>query len=317
MQNNLTNKYIELKIDRDFGDIITIYFDFLKQNLKKFTSVFLSYNGIFIAGLLIVSYLLVSGFIGMITYENNRGLVGEVAGTSDSYLIYLGVGGILFAVIFILVGILNFSLAGSYMIKYEDTKGSSFDRREVWDLFKQRLGSIFVFILLLIFLYLAFFVISLVLAFIPILGMIVQYVVQFFITAWVGVSFFSLLQENKGITDAFGEGWNLVTNNFWKSVGVNFILGLLNGILLLVVLVIPGILIGFYTFHVVESDVDVGASIVPTIVFTLGTSIFLIIMVYAQCLSQFVNGILYYALHEKTYNTNTRTKIEQIGNQRQ
>lgn len=62
---NTPQKYIELKINRDFGDMITTYFEFLKQNLKKFTNVFLSYNGIFLIGLLLVSYLLVSGAIGL------------------------------------------------------------------------------------------------------------------------------------------------------------------------------------------------------------------------------------------------------------
>ena len=80
-----------------------------------------------------------------------------------------------------------------------------------------------------------------------------------------------------------------------------------------IILVIPSILIGIYTFHVVENDVDVSTSIISTIIYTLGLCALLIIMVYAQCLSQFVNGILYYALHEKTYNLNTRSKIEQIG----
>jgi len=61
MQTKDQEKYIELRVDRDFGDIISTYFDFFKQNLKKFTNVFLSYNGIFLIGLLIVSYLLVSG----------------------------------------------------------------------------------------------------------------------------------------------------------------------------------------------------------------------------------------------------------------
>ena len=122
-----------------------------------------------------------------------------------------------------------------------------------------------------------------------------------------------MLQKKKGVTEALGEGWKLVTTNFWKSIGVNFILGLLLGILLMIALIVPGIIVGVYTFHVVENNVDYSHSIVSTIVYTLGTCIVLIIGVYGQCLSQFVNGLLYYALHEKTYNENTRANIEQIG----
>lgn len=312
----MKDKYIELRINRDFGDILTAYFDFLKQNIKKFTNVFLSYNGIFLIGLLITSYLLVSGFVGMIS--TNSALYGIDAGQTDdeTYWIYIIAGGILFFLIFLMVAGLNFSLSSSYMIKYDEHKGTGFTKTEVWNLTKEKLGNTVVFILLLIPIYLLFFIASIIFAFIPLLGMFAQYIIQFFMTAWIGVSFYSMLSENKGVTDAFGEGWNLVSKNFWKSVGVNFILGLLNGLLMFIVLIIPGILIGIYTFHVVENNVDVGG-IVSTVVYTLGLCALLILMVYAQCLSQFINGILFYTLHEKTYNVNTRSKIEQIGQSEQ
>lgn len=312
----MKDKYIELRINRDFGDILTAYFDFLKQNIKKFTNVFLSYNGIFLIGLLITSYLLVSGFVGMIS--TNSALYGIDAGQTDdeTYWIYIITGGILFFLIFLMVAGLNFSLSSSYMIKYDEHKGISFTKTEVWNLTKEKLGNTVVFILLLIPIYLLFFIASIIFAFIPLLGMFAQYIIQFFMTAWIGVSFFSMLSENKGVTDAFGEGWNLVSKNFWKSVGVNFILGLLNGLLMFIVLIIPGILIGIYTFHVVENNVDV-SGIVSTVIYTLGLCALLILMVYAQCLSQFINGILFYTLHEKTYNVNTRSKIEQIGQSEQ
>lgn len=315
MQNK-QDHYLELKVNRDFGDIITLYFDFLKQNLKKFTNVFISYNGIFLIALLIVSYLLVSGFIGMITVSSNTAAVGSLGGTDD-YVFYLLAGGILYFVVFIAVAVLNYSLAGAYMIKYEEKKGNNFDKKEVWNLFKNRLGSIVLFVVLLIAIYVAVSIAGAVMSLIPILGIFAYYILIFFVLAWFGVSFFSMLQENKDVTDAFGEGWNLVYKNFWKSVGVNFILGFLNGILVLVVMIIPGVIVGVYTFHVVENNVDIDAGIIPTVIYTLGTCLILIVGVFGQCLSQFVNGILYYSLHEKAYNTNARSKIEQIGNSEQ
>jgi hypothetical protein len=314
MQEKLEHPYIELKVNRDFGDIITVYFEFLKQNLRKFTNVFISYNGIFLIGLLLVSYLMVSGMIGLISSQSGN-FGGAGIADETTYLMYLGLGGLLFFLIFIIVAVMNYSLAGAYMIKYESVKGGAFDKKEVWRLFMKKLGNIIMFILLLIPIYIGVSIVGIVLAIIPLLGILAYYLLIFFVLAWFGVSFFVLLEENKGISDSFGEGWRLVTNNFWKSVGVNFILGLLNGILFLVVFMIPGILIGIYTFHVVQNEVDISASIVPTVIYTIGTCAILIISIYSQCLSQFVNGILYYALHEKMYNTNTRSKIDQIGNQ--
>ncbi|MDT0608551.1 hypothetical protein [Croceitalea rosinachiae] len=310
----MTENYISLRVNRDFGDIITTYFDFFKQNIKKFTNVFLSYNGIFLIGLLIVSYLLVSGFMGVIAYEDSY-TYGVAREPMDSkYMILVGIGGIMFLIIFIMVAVLNYGLASSYMIKYEDKQGDNFDKKEVWEYAKSQFGNIVLFILLMIPIFLVLMIISIILAFIPLVGIFANYISQFFIQAWLGVSFYDMLQNKKGVTDALGEGWSLVTKNFWRSIGVNFILGLLIGVLIMVALIVPGVIIGVYTFHVVENDVAYSTSIVATVIYTLGTSLFLIIAVYGQCLSQFVNGILYYALHEKTYNVNTRSKIEEIGN---
>jgi len=310
----MTKNYIPLRINRDFGDIITTYFDFFKQNIKKFTNVFLSYNGIFLIGLLIASYLLVSGFIGFIAYENSYSFGGSRGDLDEKYTIFMIVGGILFFLIFIMVMVLNYSLASAYMISYEDKKGNTFEKKVVWQFIKGQFGSIFVFILLMIPIYIAFIIASFIFAIIPFIGMLAQYILQFFINSWLGVSFYDMLQNKKGVTEGLGEGWNLVTKNFWKSVGVNFVLGLLLGILIFIALIVPGIIIGIYTFHVVENNVDYTTSIVSTIIYTLGTALVLIIALYGQCLSQFANGILYYALHEKTYNIYTRSKIDQIGN---
>ncbi|RTE53433.1 hypothetical protein EHW67_10445 [Arenibacter aquaticus] len=316
MQRENKDNYIELRVNRDFGDMITLYFDFFKQNLKKFTNIFIGYNGIFLIGLLLVSYLLVSGVIGLISNEQNTFLDGVGFGT-DAYLIYFGLGGVLFFFIFLMVAILNYSLSTSYMIKYEEYKGQGFNKEEVWQQIKSNLGNIVLFILLILLLFVLLMVVAFILAFIPLVGMLAQYVLQYFIMAWVGVSFFVMLKEKRGIIEALGEGWNLVTKNFWTAVGVNFILGLLIGLLIMVVMIIPGILVGIYTFHVVQNDVALGSSIVPTIIYTLGTCMFLIIAVYSQCLSQFINGLLYFSLHEKMYNLNSRSKIDQIGLQDQ
>ncbi|TDS14427.1 hypothetical protein DFQ03_2514 [Maribacter caenipelagi] len=309
----MKDNYIPLQVNRDFGGIVSAYFDFFKQNIKNFTNVFISYNGVFLIGLLITSYLLVSGFLGMIAQESSNDFNGSGIEFEQDYYIYLGIGGFLFVIIFLGVAFLNYSLSTSYMIKYVETRDKNVDKKEVWELAKSQFGNIFLFVLLLIPIYFVFLIVAVILAIIPLIGFIGQYIVQFFLTAWVGVSFFDMLQKKKGVTEALGEGWKLVTANFWKSVGVNFILGLLLGILLVMALIVPGIIIGVYTFHVVENNVDYSHSIVSTIMYTLGTCIVLIIAVYGQCLSQFVNGILYYALHEKTYNENTRATIEQIG----
>lgn len=298
--------YIELKQRRDFGDIITVYFDFFKQNLKGFTNIFLSYNGIFILLLLGCSYLMVSGFMESVA---NRGSGGD----EQMAFMMLGLGAIAFFIIFLLTAALNYSLASSYMIKYTQQEHIEVQKKEVWRMVMDNASSIILFILLLCVIYFAFIVASLILSIIPIVGFLAQYVIQFFVTSWLGISFMVMLNEKKGAIDSLGEGWDLVKSTFWKCVGVNFVIGVLLALLMLLLLTAPGILIGVYTFHAVETGETIETSGVATIIYTLGLSILLIVMAYSQSLSQFINGILYFSIHEEKYNLMMRKRIDQIG----
>jgi len=300
----MLQKKIEFRQRLDVGDIVTFYFDFLKQNFKRFTNIFISYNGIFILAFLGISYLLVTGFIGIANSDVT---------TETEAMLYIGFGGFAFFIVFLIVASLNYSLSASYVSNYVVGETIEVDKKKVWKKVKDNFGNIVAFVLLLIVIYVGFFVISIILAIIPLIGSIAQSILNFAISGWFGVSFMVMLHENKSISNSFSEGWNLVIKNFWKSVGVNFILSLLNTILLLLVLSIPGILIGFYMFHAVDAGDDLANSMVAKIVWIIAMWIFLVAITYSQALTQFVNGILYFSLHEQTYNEFTRAKIEQIG----
>ncbi len=307
----MPQKKIELRQRLDVGDIVTVYFDFLKENIKSFTNIFISYNGIFILLFLGISYLLVTGFMG---------LIGAASGLNDSGSeiesgLYLGFGFIIYIIIFIIVAALNYSLSSTYLSLYVSGESIEIEKKSVWEKVKKNLSNIIIFILLLIAVYVGFFIASIILAIIPIIGSIAQYILNFAMTSWLGVSFMVMLHEKQSVSNSFSEGWRLVIKNFWKCVGVNLIVGLLVVILLFLLLSIPGVLVGFYTFHAVENDIDLMTSVVAKIIWIVALWIFLIVMTYSQALSQFINGILYFSLHEQTYNEYTRSKIEQIGSE--
>lgn len=306
------NKFHELRIDRSFGDIINLYFDFFRQNIKNFTNLFLRYNGIFVILILILSYALVTGFAGMIEGDDFDNLFGS--NSQYDFLSVVGLSIVLFFIVMMILAIVNYSLATSYMTTYVSEKQIEVDSSLVWSRIKANLGKIFLFLLLLIPIYIGMMIISAIFAFIPIIGLIPQYIVQFFTTGWVGISFFALLQNKGGVMDAFSEGWKLATSDFWKVVGVNFIIGLLVFILIMAFNIIPGILVGLYTWHIVASETVIQSSIIAKIIYTLGLSFMFLTLIYSQCLSQFVNGVLYYGLHEKQYQQFAQEQIDKIGN---
>ncbi|KZS38757.1 hypothetical protein AWE51_14315 [Aquimarina aggregata] len=304
----MNDNYIELKQRRDLGEIISTYFDFLKQNIKSFTNVFIAYNGIFIFLLLGASYLMVTGFIGVFSSESGFGNSTE---TESNLLI--GLGFILFFMVFIAVAALNYSLASSYIISYNKEKKIIDNRKDVWSIVINNLGRIILFILLLIVIYIAYSIVNFIISIIPVLGFFASVVLSLGISSWLGISFMVMLSENKSPGDALGEGWDLVKDNFWKCIGSNFVLGILVGILILLILTIPGFIVGIYTYHIVENGFDFENSIVAKIIFTFGLCALLVVMAYSQSLSQLVNGVLYFSLHEEKYNIHTREKIDQIG----
>ncbi|PHS66709.1 MAG: hypothetical protein COB12_05765 [Flavobacterium sp.] len=300
----MPQKKIEFRQQLGVGDIVTFYFDFLKQNFKSYLNIFISYNGIFILAFLGISYLLITGFIGMA----NEDTMSEM----ESGL-YVGFGFIAFAIVFIIVAALNYSLSAAYVSNYVTNDTIEVDKTKVWKQVKDNFSNIVLFVLLLVVIYVGFLIVSVILAIIPIIGSIAQSILNFAVSGWFGVSFMVMIHQKQNITNSFSEGWNLIFKNFWKTVGVNFILSLLNYLLIFLILSIPGILIGFYSFHAVDSGLDMSNSIVVKIIWIIALWLVLIVFTLFNSLMQFVNSILYFSLHEQTYNDFIRAKIEEIG----
>ncbi len=300
--------HIDLKQRRDIGDTITAFFDFFKIHLKPFVNIFIRYNGLFILGFLVVSYLMVTGFVGTIRAEESNTFTDE----SNNDLL-IGIGALGFVVLYIIMAVMNYSIAASYITNYQKNDGAPIEKRAVWGMVANNLGRIILFILLMFLLLIPVAIISFILSIIPFVGFFAQIFVRLAYTAWMGVAFMSIFDENREVTDALGEGWRLVTKYFWKSILVNFVIGLLLAILMVMVLVIPSVLIGTYTYFSLESGIDLVESPVATVIWTIALSMVLVLYTFIQSVSQLGNGVLYYSLHEETYNLNARKRIEQIG----
>lgn len=301
---------IDLRQRRNLGDVITVYFDFFKENLLPFINIFLRFNGIFIIAFLGVSYLMVTGFFGVIRASSTYPY-DTIA--NDSGELYMGLGALGFLGLFIITAVLNYSLAASYMIAYDQNKEAYPDNRNVWKFVKNNIGRIILFVLLLFLLYIPVIIFGVAISFIPLLGSLVQYFIGVIYTAWMGISFMTMLKEDLDIGQALSEGWRLLTHGFWKAILVNFSISILLFLLLFVVLMIPGVLMGIYVYHSVENSVNLIESSFYSIVWTLVLCLFLVLYTFLQSLSQFTNSLLYFTLHEELYNEAARERIEQIG----
>jgi hypothetical protein len=295
---------------RDIGEIISVYFEFFKLNLKNYLNMFITYNGIFIIGFIAVSYLLVTGFVGSLQTNQNAS-IGNA--NFDDSVIYFVLGILGFIFLMVITAILNYSLAAAYMVQYEERKTNVIPRQAVWGMVKDNLGNIIVFILLLIMIYVGIFIAGAILSIVPLVGTLAFYLIMLAYTAWMGLSFMVLLQEGKTVTDSLSEGWNLLIKNFWKSVLVNLVIGILVAILLLLVTVVPGVLLGAYSYFTIETGAEIANSPLSKLIWTVGLAVVMVVYCLNQSLQQFINGVLYYSLHEQMYNEHARSQIDKIG----
>lgn len=301
---------IDLKQRRNLGDLITVFFDFFKENLLPFSNIFLRYNGLFIIAFLGVSYLLITGFFGII--RSTASYPYDTVATESGQL-YVGMGIFGFFVLFIITAVMNYSLAASYMLAYDEDASEFPNNSRVWKRIRDHLGKIILFVLLLFLLYIPIVVIGFYISYIPLLGTILQYFIGVIYTTWMGISFMILLKEDFDIGSALSEGWRLFSHGFWKAILVNFSISFLLMLLMFVVLLIPGFFMGIYIYHSTENSIDIFESSFYSIIWTLVLCLFLVLYTFFQSLSQFINSLLYFSLHEEVYNEAAQKRIEKIG----
>ncbi|HMR15783.1 MAG TPA: hypothetical protein PKD13_04800 [Mariniflexile sp.] len=303
----MDNNYIELRNRNSFGDLINTYFLFLKFNFKNYTSLYLRYNTVSIILLIVSSYLLVTGFMGLASRDFRFGMNNDGDDT-----LYLIIGAIVLVLILFITALINYSFSSAYMSEYVRANGQVASKN-IWQQIIQKLGAIILFILLGIGIYIGYLIMSIILAFIPLLGMMVQYGMSFLFTSFFGLSFMAIFAGNKSVGDALMEGWSFTFSNFGKVILFGLVIGILNLMLIGLILSVPGFIIGIYVYFSLESNIDLATSVFANVVFTLGFAMFLLVFIYSQALTQVAYCVLYYNIYEDKYNVFLRDKIDQIG----
>jgi hypothetical protein len=303
----VNEKYIELRTRSTFGDIINTYFLFLKHNFKAYTSLYLRYNAVSIILTLICSYLLVTGFMGLASKDFRFGMSNNVE--TESYFI---AGAIILLLILFMTSLINYSFSSAYITEYANNKGE-IESKNIWQSILNNLGTIIVFIFIGAIMYLFYLALSVMVSFIPLLGMLVQYGMSFTMAAVFGLTFMSIFSTKKSFGEAISEGFEFTFSQFWRIVLFGLVIGILNLMISTLIVSIPSVIIGVYVYFSVESNVDLVTSTFATLVFTFGFAMFLLSFIYTQALSQLAYGILYYNINEVKYNTFLQKKIDQIG----
>lgn len=305
-------KYIEPRLRRDFGGIISAYFDFLKANFKSIINMFIGYNGIFVIFILTSVYVLVTGLIAAIISESNS-LIGT-ASDDETALVMTGAGFIFLIIVMLIASLFNYGLSSAYVSLYEKRKQHNIPRQDAWSITKKNLGGLFLIALVAVGVYILYLIVQAILGFIPVIGPLASLVIGLGFNAWISLSVFSYIHnDDMSVGAAFTEAWDLLFSNYWKSIGVNFVLGLIINVALIALSILPSLLVGVYVYHSVETTGGFEDDIFGHILLIVLLTLFCLLGMFIQLLSQSINAFLYFNLHEFKNNVYLRSRIEKLG----
>jgi len=301
----MPGNFIEPRMRRDFSAILSVFFSFLRDNIKSLISVFLGYNLILLTVVILVGYQFISTYIDTVVYSLRKaGVDGfETLGLS-MFALYS---------VFLIQLFYNYGLASAYMAEYHDSRGGRVLLSSVHRRVLRALPRILLMVLVYFFVYLLSTVLSVFLLIIPFFGIFAAPFIFIVLNSVLAISFMGLLADSQGgFSSAFSHGWSLVFSRFWTAVGVNLVLFLLLIFTCLALNMIPNLLIALYSYHS-----DAGGGTQPSDwyrYFLIATFIiFCVFVSFGLMLMQCGNGYLYYSLHERRYNIYLRNRIEKLG----
>ncbi|MES2276102.1 MAG: hypothetical protein V4592_08765 [Bacteroidota bacterium] len=278
---------IELSKTRDFGEIISDSFLFIRQNLKPLLSCFFVFCGFF---LLAGTVAIIMQQIKMVDVLNNT----DYAGDNASNFAAFGVETALTLIFTLLTYVAMPVAILSFMALYKVKGNVAPTNEEVWGYFKyyffRILGSSLLnFIILII-----GFALCLIpgIYFYPVLSLIIPI----------------MIVENTGYGYAFNESFRLIKQNWWRVFGVLIITSIIVSICAAVVTVpFQAVNVWNVFLHKIE---DVHLSILTIIIGTILRQLAQVLYI----LPMVALAMCYFSLTEDKDATGLMGRIDQLGN---
>jgi hypothetical protein len=279
---------IELSKTRDFGEIISDSFLFIRQNFKPLLSCFFVFCGFFLVAGTVASIM---QQIKMIDVMNNPdgGIPQSSSGVWAAYGLET-----LFTAVFALLGYIAITVTvTSFMALYKEKGNIAPTNEELWGYFKYYFlkilgGSILNYILLII-------------------GFIFCIVPGIYLYPILGLVFPIIIVENSSYSYAFNQSFRLIKENWWTVFGALFITGLIVGICASVV-TIPFQVVNVWSvfLHQIKNlHLSVFSIVIGTILTQLAQVLYILPAV-TLC-------ICYFSLTEAKDATGLLGRIHQLG----
>lgn len=291
----MNRPYIEFKKQRDFGALLSDTFNFIRNEFKPFMKAIFTISGpalvLFVIAMAFYNYVAGDifdfGFYGGSTFNDNN-------------LFLILMAALLYLVSFLLVLIFISSSTLHYIKSYVDNSGEvNFQevKRNVSQTFWGFIGLGFLKYLSLFF--------ALVLCILPVFYVMVPMFIVFCVFVF---------EKKRSATDAYSYSFYLVNEDFWITIALILVLGILVYILS-IIFSLPAIIYIYAKMGIFSGEIDPSSlgsfndpfSIVLNVISTLFQILLNIVTIVAS-------AFVYFNLNEKRNFTGTYERISNIGN---
>ena len=290
----MKKSYIEFKKQRDFGEILSDTFSFLRNEFKPFMSAFFHICGPFLIAFLlsIGLYTYIAGDVVLLDPFNN-----STPTFSNPFLFLMAF--LVYVISAIVAYIFSIATTLFFIKSYVDNRGDTSLNEIKSNVYKSFWGFFGLSILKGLTIFFA-----LLLCFLPVLYAMVPMAVVFSIYVF---------EPRKSATDAYGDSFYLVNQDFWLALG-SFIVFAIIFYILTLVFSMPAVIYSFVKMGVTASEFDpsnTSGFVDPFYVLLNVLSTFTQFVLNLTLI--IVGAFIYFHLNEKKNFTGTYERIEKIG----
>ena len=310
--------YKKRDLSANFSDTIAFFKTFGKHYFKNYFVI----NGIFLMVLVVLIYLISKVYMELIFsgIVNNQNNSNYLMAYFDNNMVLIAVGFIITFLLIVILSMLNISFPVIYFKLFEKTNSDTFSTQEIISGLKSTIGKMIIFLLGSIFILLPLAIIVfgiLVVLCMVLIGIPLLFIVGPAFISWISLSYYEYILKDVGYFTALSNGFSLVKQQFWTTVGTTFLMMILIQIIQGFITMIPYVISMIWMFTSTKNLQETNSQ--TETLSTMGILI-AVIMVFSVLLSYIFNnfilvnqGLIYFGLQEENENHTTKSQIDLIG----
>lgn len=293
------------KKSRKLGDLLSDYISLFKKIFKHFNKTIIALSLPFIAIFMLISFYFFSYFSQMFSSSQ-----------APSFIFISSI--FLPAFFFIMLFFLLVSTFGiEYMLLLEEKGNTDFSTKDIFRNIRLRLpkyiGFFFSSIVVALMLLIPFGIIAVILAFIPLIGMLAIGVLSSMVALFFYCALFLYLQDRERLWDSYRASFYLIKSKIFEYGLASYIFQMIMQILLGLLTIVPLVILGIIAFNTIGFNDQFFTSFSGKFLVSLGSSIFTLFIIISSIYMISFYVLQYFSLLEVSYREDTLDHIDQIG----